>query len=101
LTQYALDLTTTPYLDWAVIVAFYAAVRYVDAFLYPNLPEDHIERNSMVAGHSRLRPIYGNYRYLYKKSRDARYELSHFTAAEVRSLIANHLGRVKAHILRQ
>ena len=96
-----LDLDTTPYLDWAVTIAFYAALRYVDAFFYPAEPHDHRERLTWVQTNPRTRPIYDSYVELYRQSRNARYELTEFTPERVRSLVVNSLGRVRAHMLRQ
>ncbi len=96
-----LDLATTPYLDWAVTIAFYAALRYVDAFFYPDRPHDHRERLVWVRSNARTRPIYGSYLELYRQSRNARYELTQFTPDQVRSLVVNSLGRIRAHMIRQ
>lgn len=95
------DLSKTSFLDWAVVVAFYAAVRYVDGFFFPRRPVSHEERTRWVATDPRTRPIWGHYRELYNRSREARYELVDFTPREVRLLVANDLGRVKSHLLRQ
>ncbi len=95
------DLATTPYLDWVVTAAFYAALRYVDAYFWPRRPLDHPERLRWVAPDSRSRVIFREFRELYDQSVEARYELSTFTTGQVQSLIANRLGRVKAHMLRQ
>lgn len=96
-----LDLDTTPYLDWAVTIAFYAALRYVDAFFYPERPHDHRERLIWVQTNPRTRPIYDSYLELYLQSRDARYELTQFTPDQVKSLVVNSLGHIRAHMLRQ
>ena len=94
-------LSDTEFLDWAVVVAFYVALRYVDAFFSPERPVNHEERNGWVARNSRTSRIYNAYRELYQRARDARYELVEFTANEVESLIANRLSLVKSHMLRQ
>ncbi len=96
-----LDLDATPYLDWAVTIAFYAALRYVDAFFYPQNVNSHSDRLRLVRTNPRTRPIYNSYRELYIQSRNARYELTQFTPTQVRFLVVNSLGRVRAHMLRQ
>ena len=96
-----LDLDVTEYLDWAVTIAFYVAVRYVDAFFFPNRPFDHGERLKWVRTDPRTRTIRNEYRELFHQSRNARYELTDFTASEVRSLVTNRLNRVKTHMMRQ
>ena len=97
----SLDLDTTPYLDWAVTIAFYAALRYVDAFFYPRKIRNHTDRIRLLGSNPRTRPIYDSYMTLYRRSRDARYELTQFTPGQVRSLVVNSLGRVRAHMIRQ
>ena len=95
------NLESTQYLDWAVTVAFYVAVRYIDAYFYPDRPVTHEERNQWITGDSRTRPIYADYRELSDRSRDARYQLHSFTPNAVRVLIENRLNRVRTHMLRQ
>ena len=95
------DLDDTAYLDWAVIVAFYTALRWVDAYFSPNRPTDHPERNAWVARDSHTRPIYREYRELHQLSVEARYGLREFEPDEVKALVANRLSRVEAHMRRQ
>lgn len=99
------DLDSTPYMDWAVTVSFYVAVRYVDALLNalrpPRRAESHEERNREVSTQPRLKPIWHSYRELYNQSRDARYGFVTFTSSEVRRLQSNRLNHVKTHIIRQ
>ena len=96
-----LDLNRTEYLDWAVTIAFYVALRYVDAFFFPIRPADHRERLRMVATNLRTQPISNSYRELFNQARDARYELFVFSAFEVQSLITNRMNHVKTHMMRQ
>ena len=96
-----LDLNRTDYLDWAVTIAFYVVLRYVDAFFFPARPASHPERLQMVATNPRTRPISNSYRELYNQARDARYELTEYTAFEVESLITNRMNHVKLHMMRQ
>lgn len=96
-----LDLDTTPYLDWAVTIAFYAALRYVDAFFYPRRVGSHTARIKLLGSNPQTRPIYDSYMILYRRSRDARYELTQFTPDQVKSLVVNSLGHIRAHMLRQ
>ena len=95
------DIHNSDFLDWAVVAAFYVAVRYVDAYFYPNKPVDHEERNRRVRTDSRTRRIADEYRLLYDRSRDARYELVDFNSQEVDSLIQNRLKLVQTHMQRQ
>jgi len=61
--------------DWIVVVAFYAALHWVDAYLavLGNHPQNHRERNLIVT----LLPIAFEYSLLYSTSRRARYEAGH------------------------
>jgi hypothetical protein len=96
-----LDLETTPFLDWAVVIAFYVAVRYVDAYFHPVRPVDHPERLTRVQRDQRTRPIYRQYRELYNQSRSARYELVTFERSQVKALLANELSKVVTHMSAQ
>ncbi|MBM4041274.1 MAG: hypothetical protein FJ290_22455 [Planctomycetes bacterium] len=62
------------YHDWALTVLFYAALHYVDAFLYPSDPPDHSTRNKLISRSPTLRSLYRKYRRLQDRSQDARYE---------------------------
>lgn len=64
--------------DWIAIVAFYAALHWVDAFLatYGNHPQNHRERNRLV---NLLLPTNLAYGILYSTSRRARYEAGHIS----------------------
>ncbi len=87
----------TPYLDWVVTVAFYVALRYIDASS-PIDFESHRQRNWWVRASASARPIRGDYLRLYHRSQDARYKTIDFTRAEVNELVAN-MERIKTHVL--
>lgn len=95
------DQDTTDYLDWMVTIAFYVAVRYVDACFFPELPANHIDRLEMVRTDSRTYPIRRSYRELYQKSIESRYQLVSFSPAEVNTLIENRMNHVKGRMLAQ
>lgn len=61
--------------DWIAVVAFYAALHWVDAYLATQgrHPQNHRERNLIVT----LLPIAFEYSLLYSTSRRARYEAGH------------------------
>lgn len=71
------------YRDWALTVLFYAALHYVDAFLFPRNPPDHGTRNQMVRTTPLLRALYAKYRRLQERSQDARYECHDPTREEL------------------
>ncbi len=90
--------------DWAVVAAFYVAVRYVDAYFQSergDRPVDHIERNRWVATSPKTAMIFRKYRELYQQARTARYELSTFSERDVQRLVSNQLIPIKTHLLRQ
>lgn len=61
-------------LDWEIIITFYTALQYVDAFLKGKLEfkyDDHSVRNNLIKKH--LDKIWPEYSDLYWDSRKARY----------------------------
>ena len=73
--QHSMSLQPPPY-DWAAIAAFYAAVHYVNAFLWERLgmaPQDHRARRQLVARTSPLNRAVAPYDRLTAIGRDARY----------------------------
>ncbi len=69
------SVTPPPY-DWILIIAFYAAVRYVTAYYFQCFncgPRDHSDRNGFV---NKMLPSVANaYDQLYSRSRVVRYEV--------------------------
>jgi hypothetical protein len=67
----------TPHVrGWAIVVAFYAAVHDVNAYLWERLrvePRSHEERSRYVARLSDLQPIFAAYQRLLELSYQARY----------------------------
>ena len=68
------DIDTTPYLDWVAVVAFYAAVHFLEALLAksPIHPTDHGERLRRVQ--QRSRTAYQHFRLLKDFAEGARYD---------------------------
>ena len=97
----SLDIQSTDHLDWVVTIAFYVALRYVDAYFSPDRPHDHGERLQWVVQRQRTRPIARQYRELLNQSITARYELAEFDKVEVSALVANTLSKVVAHMQKQ
>jgi len=65
-----------PPLEWAAVAAFYAAVHYVNAFLWERLgqsPGDHRVRRGLVARATALRSVSGAYDALFDLGWHARY----------------------------
>lgn len=85
-------------LDWAVTVLAYAALHYIDAFLLPDDPRDHGARNSLIRKTQSLRTVWRDYRFLLKKSRDARYECYDPTPKDVAAWRKQHYDRIEGHV---
>jgi hypothetical protein len=84
---------------WSIVVTFYAALHWVDAFLatFPLHPENHVERNYYV-GLSPLAPIFPSYIRLSNRSREARYDLRSFARDAASQHITVDLARIRDHI---
>lgn len=95
------DVDSTPYLDWVVIVAFYIAVHYVDAYLalrgYEHIG-DHKTRGNLVILDSDLRAVADPYFQLKDDSEGARYDVQQFTTRMVNEILHNFLEPVRCHI---
>jgi hypothetical protein len=85
--------------SWAVVLAFYSALHWVDAYMamLPLHPKDHTERDHYIQFEP-LRPIYGTYRRLETRSREARYDLRPFTRSEAQTLLNNELARIRDYV---
>ena len=88
------------YADWQVVVLFYAALHYADAFFARAglHPSNHRERDRLVAQTPELSRIYPEYRTLYDSSLDARYNLVIFPRQLVEVLYAGPFTSVRNHI---
>lgn len=99
-----LRLDTTDFLDWAVTVAFYSALHYIDALLAYNHgfdPKDHRERSTELTRHAHLRK---NVKYSFEDLKndgiEARYTDRVFTAEEYRDHIQPRLQEVRTYVER-
>ena len=97
---HSFDLQTTPYLDWVVTGAYYAALHYIESYLalQGRHPRSDRYRDEMFQQLSDLRPIYADFRTLRDYSRGARYDIQKFSVTEVESLIRNELNAIRHHI---
>jgi hypothetical protein len=95
----SLDLTTTPYLDWAVTGLFYAALHYVEAFFATKgiHSVDHRARDSDIRRSPELKTLFVPYNELKNHSINARYMTTRFTAADIVNL-RPELDAIKQHI---
>ena len=97
----SLDLSTTPYLDWAITALFYAALHYVEAYFatMKRHSPDHRTRDSAVQRDSRIRGIYDDFNELKNHSINARYYMIRFSESDIRENLLIRLTNIKARIL--
>jgi hypothetical protein len=88
--------------EWAVVLAFYAALHWVDAYFarQGQHPRTHIERVRWIQQEGALLPLYDPYRTLRDRADAARYHLTPFSSGEVRALLTGELYAVRVHITR-
>jgi hypothetical protein len=86
--------------DWAIVILFYSAVHYVDAYLSSRTRRqpDHAGREQEIQSDVLLSTMWREYRELKRMSRDARYELAPFTELHFRKARIL-LGKIKDEIL--
>lgn len=96
----SLNLDSQTRIDWALIVLFYAAMHYVEAYLAAMSIHlrSHTTRDSYLGRDSNLRPIYAEYQDLKYYGYNARYEVCTFTANDVTDAAAKHFEKIKAQI---
>lgn len=91
------------YLDWIVIVYFYTALHYIDAYLASDWSlksvSSHTEReNFIVASKQDLEPVISKYFHLKDDSVEARYEARQFSKEEVDELRQDYLDPLIKHM---
>lgn len=74
-----------PYKEWVLVLWFYIALHYVEAFLVTksSLPRTHESRRIELRKHSETRAVQADYHELYKVSREARYDGTPFRQADL------------------
>lgn len=97
----SLDLSTTPYLDWAITGLFYAALHYVEAYFatMKRHSPDHRTRDSAIQRDSRIKTIYNDYNDLKNYSINARYYMVSFTESNVRRNLLPRLDNIRSRVL--
>ena len=86
---------------WSVIVAFYAALHYVDTFLAREFgvhPESHRARSEFVVRAADLRAIHGHFLALLEHSQFAPYRGRRYSESQAMTLIRGEFTPVKQHI---
>lgn len=90
-------------LRWGIVVAFYAAMHYVNAYLWERRriePANHRERESFVVAVSILRPVSNDYLRLFAASYLSRYEPRYRIPSEhERDVLLMNLAAVRVAVL--
>jgi hypothetical protein len=97
----SIQLTDQAHIDWKLVVLFYTAVHYVEAYLAKSLgahTRSHTTRDSYVGKEVNLKKVFLSYSHLKFFGYNARYELYGFTAEDVRDAI-DDLSQIKALLL--
>ena len=96
------NLEHTQRIDWALVVTFYTALHYIDAFLSINghveIKGGHSKRNDLVD--EKLNPIAELYMQLYWGGRNARYEVNYMPSLlYVKTCKDSILPQIKGYII--
>lgn len=87
-------------IDWKLIVLFYAAVHYIEAYFAATLGihlKSHVTRDSYVARDSNLKKIFSSYQHLKYFGYNARYEVFRFTVKDIQEA-TNYLADIKTKL---
>jgi hypothetical protein len=82
----AIESAASPYQEWRVVLCYYAALHYIDAFLTTHEPKTwdrHDDRLRQMERFPESRAIKTVYHQLQKLSREARYDGTPFTVRDV------------------
>jgi hypothetical protein len=87
-----------PYREWVVVVWFYIALHYVEAFLviHRRARRDHTTRRDEMRAHQETKAILTDYHQLEKASQEARYEGTPFTNLDLTALEPKYIAVRKA-----
>jgi hypothetical protein len=87
--------------DWTLVILFYAAVHYVEAYLDKHWSihaRSHTTRDKYFGKEANLRKIFSSYSQLKYYGYNARYEVSGFTVADTRDATKD-LAEIKKQIV--
>lgn len=88
-------------IDWTLVVTFYVAVHYVEAYLDKQWGvhvRSHTTRDKYFAREASLKKIFAQYGHLKFFGYNARYEVSAFTPQDITDA-AKYLTEIKAQIV--
>jgi len=88
-------------IDWTLVILFYAAVHYVEAYLYKSWGlhvRSHTTRDKYFGKEANLKKIFSPYSHLKYYGYNARYEVSGFTANDMKEA-TKYLGEIKKQLI--
>lgn len=94
----SIEPTSQTRIDWKLVVLFYTAMHYVEAYLAKTMNQhlrSHTTRDSWVSRESNLKKVRIEYAHLKFYGYNARYELNGFTVEDLADA-ASYLSRIKA-----
>jgi hypothetical protein len=96
----SLTLDSQSRIDWELIMLFYAAMHYVEAYLALQGVHlrSHVARDQAISRDSVLRKIFKEYSDLKYFGYNARYEFFGFKATDVTNQAAKHFSKIKGHL---
>ena len=96
----SLPLGNQTKIDWALVVLFYAALHYVEAYLSTigQHLRSHTTRDNAVGRDPNLRKVYSEYQDLKYYGYNARYEVCGFKPADVTNIAAADFAVIKSRI---
>lgn len=96
----SLSLDTQSKIDWAMVMLFYAAMHYVEAYLARSgvHMRSHTTRDTVMSRDATLRRIYKEYAELKFFAYNARYEFLGFKPADVTENAAPKFAAIKSYL---
>jgi hypothetical protein len=97
----SIEPTSQPRIDWKLVVFFYTAMHYVEAYVAKALGfhlRSHTTRDSYISKETNLKKIRIFYGHLKYYGYNARYELDGFTAKDVADA-KGYLTQLKTELL--
>jgi hypothetical protein len=97
----SIEPTNQARIDWKLVVFFYTAVHYVEAYVAKTLGthlRSHTTRDSYISKESNLKKVRVSYGHLKYYGYNARYELDGFTPNDVKDA-AGYLAQLKTELL--
>lgn len=96
-----IEPTSQARIDWKLVVLFYTAMHYVEAYLAKNMQmhlRSHTTRDSYVSKESNLKKVRVSYGHLKFYGYNARYEIDGFTIKDVQDAVG-YLTQLKTELI--